>query len=209
VEGRRGEVGPVERQGRGVRQAHRFTLKPGAGAAEILAMEIGAHEVNVRWARAELLPVGTVGAALIRYYRENGWTYPGADPLRPIAAAAHDVRHVLGGYATTPTGEIRLCAFTAGAARRAMDRTELLALWEQLGGRGEVDVESCMFALGRGRSTTRDFVTADWDPWSIVGRDLESVRDQYGIGPGAQLRADDPFNRDPARSHTAVAAGVG
>jgi hypothetical protein len=201
-------VGSVERLGRGVRQTRRIGLKTGARAAEILAMEMGAHEINVLWARAELLPVGTVGAALIRYYRENGWTYPGTDPLRPLASAAHDVHHVLGGYATTPTGELQLGAFTAGAARRAIDHADLVARWRQLGGTGELDAEPCFAALERGRSTTFDFVSADWDPWCVVARDLDTVRQQYGIGPGAQLRPDAPFNRDPARSRSTMASSA-
>jgi hypothetical protein len=176
-------------------------------------MEIGTHEINVLWARTELLPVGTVGATLIRYYRENGWSYPGADPLRPLASASHDVHHVLGGYATTPAGELQLGAFVAGAARLPMDRTELLNLWEQLGGAGEPDTAPCFIALARGRAATEDFVSADWDPWSIIARDVEAVREQYGIGPGGQLRPDAPFNRDPAstrsRARSAMASSVG
>jgi hypothetical protein len=69
-----------------------------------------------------------------------------------------------------------------------MDHADLVALWGQLGGNGPLDAEQCFVALERGCATVFDFVSADWDPWSVVARDLDSVREKYGIGPGAQLR---------------------
>src|SRR4051812_13996003 len=74
---------------------------------------IDARRVHALWDRVEQLPTGTVGAELVRYYRDNGWSYPGTDHHQPLPFAAHDVHHVLGGYPTTFAGELGVGAFTA------------------------------------------------------------------------------------------------
>jgi len=168
-------------------------------------LHIDARRVHALWKRIESLPSGTVGAELIRYYDENGWTYPGTDHHEPLTNAVHDFHHVLGGYATTPSGEVQVGAFTAGAADRPLDGALDFLLWERLavgspnlpGMAGAFRPELFAAALERGARTTRELAGPEWDPWAIVERDLDEIRAEYEIGPGAQLSARDAYNRDP------------
>lgn len=181
----------------------RTTLEQAAAA-----VPVDRDEHEARWRLVERLPEGTVGAELIRYYHEHNWVYPGTNRHQPLAFAEHDFHHVLGGYATTPSGELQIAAFIAGVADRPMDSARSFLMWEQLGigSRaipgviGALEPTTYFSALERGSNTTRDFVGDEWDPWSIVDRRVEEVRDQYRIGPGAQLGPDDPYDQDPAQA---------
>ena len=161
--------------------------------------------MHALWERIEGLPAGTVGSELIRYYHENGWSYPGTDHHEPLTNASHDFHHVLGGYATTPSGELQVGAFAAGVAERPMDSAVIFLMWEHLGvgspsipGAADAfEPERFFAALDRGTHTTRDFTGGGWDPWAIVERDLDEVRARYEIGPGAQLGAGDPVQPRP------------
>jgi hypothetical protein len=154
----------------------------------------------------EVLPAGTVGAELVRYYHDNGWRYPGTDRHQPLAFAEHDFHHVLGGYSTTASGELRVGAFTAGVARRPLDCALFFLMWEQLGigspaipgAVGAFEPEPFFAALERGSRTSHSFIGDGWDPWAIVDRDLDEVRAEYRIGPGAQLAPGEPYDGDPA-----------
>lgn len=178
----------------------RMTLEQ-AGA--VVDVDRDLHEA--RWRIAERLADGTVGAELIRYYHEHNWPYPGTNRHQPLAFAEHDFHHVLGGYATTPSGELQVRAFTAGVAGRRIDYPRYLLMWEQLsaGNRnipspaGAFEPESCVAAFERGAQTTGDFFGTDWDPWAIISHDVEEMRTAYRIGPGAQLEPGDRYDEEP------------
>jgi hypothetical protein len=211
------ELRRVGRQHRDRIAADRFRRFPVRASGDAMTMvdrslarsesrlHIDARRVHALWARIEGLPAGTVGAELIRYYRENGWTYPGTDHHEPLTNAVHDFHHVLGGYATTPTGEVLVGGFTAGAADRPMEGVLDFLLWERLANQNPsptgvtraFESTSFLSALERGAHTTGELAGRDWDPWAIVERDLDEIRVEYEIGPGGQLGSADSYNQDP------------
>jgi hypothetical protein len=168
-------------------------------------LDIDARRVHALWDQVEQLPRGTVGAELVRYYRDNGWTYPGTDHHQPLTFAAHDLHHVLGGYPTTLAGELGVGAFTGGAAGRSIDGLLRFLTWEQQGagafpvaGAAEgFATEPFTAAFERGARTTGAFAATDWDPWSTVDRDLDALRAEYQIDATGPLAPTDAYDVDP------------
>jgi hypothetical protein len=183
----------------------RRTNVGGAATPVETRVDIDARRVHALWDRIGGLPGGTVGAELVRYYGDNGWTYPGTDHHQPLTLATHDLHHVLGGYPTTIAGELGVGAFTAGAAGRPLDGVLRFLAWAQVDADGAptggvVDgfaPHAVVAAFERGSRTTGAFVAASWDPWAVVDRDLDSLRAEYQIdGPGP-LAAAGAYDTDP------------
>ena len=167
-------------------------------------LDIDARNVHALWADIESLPDGTVGAELVRYYRDNGWKYPGTDHHQPLAFAAHDFHHVLGGYATTPTGELQLGAFMAGVAQRLDGQRSVPADLGAARGRQPGDtpgrpMPSTRGALHRARSR-------DADDRGLLRIDLGSVLDRRTVAS----RTSAPSSRSaPARSSAPASPSTG
>jgi hypothetical protein len=187
----------------------RRTNVGGANPPTGARLDIDARRVHALWERIELLPTGTVGAELVRYYRDNGWSYPGTDHHQPLTVATHDLHHVLGGYPTTLAGECGVGAFTAGAIGRPVEGVLRLLTWEQqvadarplAGSEDDVDLAALAAAFERGARTTGAFAAPDWDPWTTVDRDLEALRAEYQIDAGTPLA---PAVADHARPAVAL-----
>jgi hypothetical protein len=185
-------------------RARRTSVRSTATPVETL-LDIDARRVHALWDRIQELPTGTVGAELVRYYRDNGWTYPGTDHHEPLTLAAHDVHHVLGGYPTTPAGELGVGAFTAGAAGRPLDGVLRFLTWAQAdaGGGSPTAVEdgfgreAFVASFERGARTTGDFAATGWDPWVVVDRDLDALRVEYQIDGFGPLAPGDAYDIDP------------
>ncbi len=144
------------------------------------------------------LPDDTLGAGFFRYYKDNGFAFPGEKGGFPAGAVFHDFGHVLAGYDSSPEGEMRIAAFQAGYRRHdnafftvlfavlihtagvnvaPMDMPVLLGRI----GEGDLAVEM-ITALTRGSAMNTD-LGADWDFWPLVGLPLEEVRERLGVPP--------------------------
>ncbi len=144
---------------------------------------------------------GTLGRAFGEFYERNGFALPGETPHMPAFFVAHDMSHVLAGYAPTEVGEIAL-----GAMECALSDTS--AHWVRF--LGNLSVHEAGFlgeaafrtegvlarpgaedavaeAMDRGVRCSGDFTTADH--LSMADDDLEDVRSRFGIPP---LRTEIP-----------------
>lgn len=156
-------------------------------------------EIASRYQAWEKLPDDSLGHAVWRHYRGNGFGLPGEKGGFPEAGIYHDFSHVLGGYGTAPAGEILVGAFTAGYRR---NNPTFLILFVQLSfGAGinvtpldQPDVHSTlalpglaerMFeALDRGAGLKTD-LSAGWDPWPLVALPLDEARARLNVVPPA------------------------
>ncbi len=147
------------------------------------------------------LPENTLGHHLFLHYTSNGFAFPGEKGGFPMGAMFHDIGHVLGGYDTTPEGELRVSAFQAGY-RRNEDAffTILFAVLIHTAGvnmapikmpvllgriaQGEL-FEEIVTALKRGGSMTTDLGDA-WDFWPYMDLPLDLVRERLGVPPLVQ-----------------------
>ena len=118
-----------------------------------------------------------------------------------LASLFHDIGHVLGGYDTTPEGELRVSAFQAGYRRNEdaffvilfavlihtagvnMAPMKMPVLLGRIA-QGEL-FEEIVTALKRGGSMTTDLGDA-WDFWPYMDLPLDLVRERLGVPPLVQ-----------------------
>lgn len=143
-------------------------------------------------------PEGTVGRIYHDRMRADGFSLPGEKGSPPEPIIIHDLTHVLSGYGTSPDGEVQTAAFHAGY-RHKDPFTFLFFVMMQfhLGVRitpiaeaatGHFDPDKVVRAVERGAAMNTD-LTANWDPWSIMGKPLEEARRELGIPPLDDARA--------------------
>jgi ubiquinone biosynthesis protein COQ4 len=144
------------------------------------------------------LPEDSVGRVYLDFMIREGISTEALDAevepverevLRPDAArrrfhqhmrASHDLWHVLTGYHRDLLGEMQILTFSheqnASPAFKWIIRLARLRAEQQMpGARALLDQ-----ARERGRRTTR-LLTVDWPP--LLGRPIDEVREQLGIGP--------------------------
>lgn len=137
------------------------------------------------------LPEGTLGRALFEFYRANGFAPPGEKHGVPDNMLFHDIGHVLAGYPTDPTGEMRIAGFQTGYLDAGgFFMTQFIMLQFHLGAnirpgveatRGVFDLESYYRAFLRGRKVKVNLLF--WDPWPHMARSLDEVRAELGVVP--------------------------
>jgi len=133
---------------------------------------------------------GSLGAGLHAYYDHNGFPYPGSRQGLPYDyVAAHDVHHVIGGYATDPDGELQVLAFSMGLFP---DHALLIAIPPlmqfQVGIADplassvapkltdQLRAPAFAAALERGANVVGPIRDLHWDFWEWIDRPLEEVR---------------------------------
>jgi len=141
------------------------------------------------------LPDNTLGKALWRFDKANGYSFPG-DPqaLNARFATPHDCAHVISGYDTSYRGEILVSTFTAGMHPiNPMAGHILPVIFNgHLGvkfndvatpGRGGLDANEFWRAWARGQEMTVDLFDPAWEVWEWVERDLEALRRDWNVTP--------------------------
>lgn len=153
-------------------------------------------EMAARFRALEALPKDSLGHQFFRHCTEAGLPFPGEKGGFPIGAVYHDFAHVLGGYDTTPEGEMKAAAFQAGFTQDDDDFfTALFAIVIHTAGinlapfpmpvlRGRIGQEGLAMAvfraLRRGAAMKVD-LGGDWDFWNYVERPIEEVRQELGV----------------------------
>lgn len=134
-------------------------------------------------------PEGTLGHALYRFYRDNGFALPGEPKSFPEGWSRHEVYHVVSGYSPTDQGEMLNAAFSAGNTEvLCMDLLMLTLLQFQAGFRvmpgpvlkGELRPDAFFRAVARGATMRVDLLDG-WDLWTAVDLPLEQARRQWEV----------------------------
>ena len=144
------------------------------------------------------LPDGTLGNAFYRHYTNEGLAFPGEKGGFPVVALFHDFAHVLGGYDTSPEGELKNAAFQAGFTQDDDDFFTMLfaivihtagvnltpfAMPVLLGriGQGSLALEM-LHGWQRGAAMKVD-LGSQWDFWDDLQQPIDIVRQRLGVPP--------------------------
>ncbi|KTC71580.1 hypothetical protein Lbir_1633 [Legionella birminghamensis] len=145
----------------------------------------------------ENLPDGTLGKEFWRFYTDHQFIFPGEKYGSPVMMTYHDMAHVLGGYDTTPVGELKVASFTAGF-RNVGRPWILLFIISQFhlgvktvpidvpGMTGEFNPEEQFLALQRGSLMNVDLFD-NWDYWPVMDQPIEQVRQSFNILPDEKV----------------------
>ena len=151
-------------------------------------------ELAAKYHALEAYAEGTLGKELWRFYRSNGFHFPGERHGPPEPLLTHDLSHILAGYGTDMPGESQTLAFQAGYRREnphgilafllvtAQHGIRVTPLAEAsrntLSTPGLVDAMVHAFARGNAMNTD---LTEHWDYWAVMDRPVAMLREQYGI----------------------------
>ena len=142
------------------------------------------------------LPAGTLGHEYVEFYRRNGITLPGDDPSMPAVFVAHDMSHVIAGYAPVGVDEIALggmqlvmtdtvdhwAAFLGNLAvheAAIVDNEHIAGKTATLARPGAA--ERLGHAMWRGAQCTGDFTAADH--LAMADWPLADVRARFTVPP--------------------------
>ncbi|MBL7481295.1 hypothetical protein [Legionella bononiensis] len=150
-----------------------------------------------RYEQLGQLPSGTLGKEFWRFYKDHQFTFPGQKYGSPVMITNHDMAHVLGGYNTTPGGELQVASFTAGFRKSGMVWILLFIISQfQLGVKtvpinapvttGEFNPEEELLALQRGTLMNVDLFD-NWDYWPVIDCNIDDLRKKYHILPNQEV----------------------
>jgi hypothetical protein len=139
------------------------------------------------------LPDTRFGKVLWRFYKQNGYAFPGEPAaLNARFATPHDSTHVISGYDTSARGEILVSTFTAAmhpVNPMAGHVLPVIFSWHldikindiAKSARGGLDPDEFWHAWARGREIATDIFAPDWQVWDWVERDLGALRAALGV----------------------------
>lgn len=146
-------------------------------------------ELAWRYRRIGLLPEGTLGRELWRYYRERQFAFAGEQGGVPEALVHHDITHILAGYDSDLEGELETLAFIAGLRGEDPSSALFLVLLQHAVGarvgddsRLSFSPERILAARDRGRATKEDF-TRRHDFWDVMDRQISELHQRFGVPP--------------------------
>ncbi|WAS94390.1 hypothetical protein [Nannocystis punicea] len=146
-------------------------------------------ELAWRYRRIGLLPEGTLGRELWRYYRERQFAFAGELGGVPEALVHHDITHILAGYDGDLQGELETLAFIAGLRGEDPASALFLVLLQHAVGVRVGDTDGLSFvperilaAQERGRATGEDF-TRRHDFWDVMDRPISELLQRFGVPP--------------------------
>ena len=144
------------------------------------------------------LPEDTLGHQFFQHCTDEGLAFAGEKGGFPIGALFHDFAHVLGGYDTSPEGEMKNAAFQAGFTKDDDDFfTMLFAIIIHTAGvnlapfpmpvllgrigQGSLALE-VLHGWQRGAAMKVD-LGSDWDFWDYVELPIDVARERLGVPP--------------------------
>ncbi len=149
-------------------------------------------EIVWRYRKLGLLPAGTLGRELWRFYREREFAFAGEVGGVPEHLVHHDLTHILTGYSTDPEGELEVLAFSAGMREEDPFSALFLVLLQFDAGvqllpgaaprsvRSLFDPVRVLRALNRGQSVGYD-LSDNWDYWEDIDMPVAMLRERYKI----------------------------
>lgn len=141
------------------------------------------------------LPEGSFGKALWRFYKHNGYAFPGEPAaLNERFGTPHDSTHVISGYDTSARGEILVSTFTAAMHPINPMAGHILPVifsWHldikindvAKSAAGGLDPHEFWHAWARGSDVRADIFSPDWQVWDWVERDLQELRHELNVTP--------------------------
>lgn len=167
--------------------------------AKMLAVWLGLAsdpEIHARFLALDELPEGTLGPALLAFWRNAGFSLPGERGSPMYIVYYHDISHVLAGYGTDAASEVQagcfqggyqrsdgfvlvfftLCQFHLGIRMTPIAKAEV-GLWDPF---------RALDAICRGAGMSRDLTDGTWDPWAHMAEDVEALRSRYHVAPPAR-----------------------
>jgi tellurite resistance protein len=130
-------------------------------------------KMGARSAALGELPEGTLGRAYFDFMRRNEFALPGEKHGPPDFLLFHDIGHVLGGFPTTPSGEVQIAGLQAGyMGEDGFTMTLFIMLLFHMGqnirpgveattGMFDLDAFRASYTSGKGMNVN----LVKWDPW--------------------------------------------
>jgi tellurite resistance protein len=160
-------------------------------------------ELASRFRALEKLPEDTLGQQFFRHCTQEGLPFAGEKGGFPVGALFHDFAHVLGGYDTSPEGEMKNAAFQAGFTQDDDDFFTMLfaivihtaginmtpfEMPVELGRIGQGDLAMDVLRGWRRGAAMKVDLGHDWDFWQYVELPIDVARRQLGVPPIAATR---------------------
>ena len=163
-----------------------------AKSVATLAGVVENTELANKYRALENYPDNTLGKKYAEFIRSNGFSFPGERGSPPEPVSLHDLTHTIGEYGTDPAGELQVIGFHAGYRKKDPFTWLFFGLMQFHMGirvgvlakaeKGYFDPELMLRAVARGAKMNIDLTEA-WDPWTVMDRDIDELRTEYGIGP--------------------------